>query len=493
MVHVEESLNGTGVVLVSDPPRSPAGPEVREEPAPSALLEGVSFLRTRISDLPHRLGVVAEDDNAAREKVAALPPMTAPLTDKTLRGLAGQGIFAASEADAPAPLALVFAGQGTYYPGMGRDLYQTFPLVRQWIERVAAGADFDLLDLMFNSQDEDLQKTRWQQPALFTLEYAMVSQLLAMGVKPAAMAGHSMGEILALCVAGVFPWQDGFRIINKRAQCMDKAAGLSIDPGAMIAVDVPGEVLQQKLAQRPDVHVTNFNSPRQLVLGGGTDEVLALKAELEQEGYWNAQLRVSMAFHSPIMAVIREEMAEFLAGIEFHPPQIPVISNTTKQPYPDDPEAIRRILLDHLENPVHWQQNVETLWHDFGVRTFLEVGPKNTLCNLILDTFEEPRCIHTSFPDNEAYTFRAAAAQLYALGCVQPARPAVEVTLSRPAPRPGPGPPAHPGGVGGPPGRGGDAAGNQRLCPGNLWQVSQAGHSGRHPPGSGPLLQRGAF
>ena len=380
-------------------------------------------------------------------KVAALAPMTAPLADKTLRGLAGQGIFAAPEADAPAPLALVFAGQGTYYPGMGRNLYETFPLVRQWIERVAAVADFDLLDLMFNSQDEDLQKTRWQQPALFTLEYAVVSQLLALGVKPVAMAGHSMGEILALCVAGVFSWQDGFRIINKRAQCMDKAAGLSLDPGAMIAVDVPGEVLQQKLAQRRNVHVTNFNSPRQIVLGGGTDEVLALKAELEQEGYWNAQLRVSMAFHSPIMAVIREEMAEFLAGIELHPPQIPVISNTTRKPYPDDPEAIRRILLDHLENPVHWQQNVETLWHDYGVRTFVEVGPKNTLCNLIFDTFEEARCIHTSFPENEAYAFRTAAAQLYALGYVQPALPAAQVTLARPAPAPAPAPRPAPAGL----------------------------------------------
>jgi acyl transferase domain-containing protein len=270
--------------------------------------------------------------------------------------------------------------------------------------------------LMFNSQDEDLQKTRWQQPALFTFEYAMVSQLLALGLKPAAMAGHSMGEILALCVAGVFSWQDGFRIINQRARCMDKAAGMNLDPGAMIAVDVPGEVLEQKLAQRHNVHVTNFNSPRQIVLGGGTDAVLDLKAELDQEGYWNAQLRVSMAFHSPIMAVIREEMAEFLAGIEPHPPQIPVISNTTREPYPDDPGAIRKILLDHLENPVHWQQNAETLWHDYGVRTFVEVGPKNTLCNLIVDTFEAVRCIHTSLPENEAYAFRAAAAQLYALG-----------------------------------------------------------------------------
>ncbi len=446
VVHVEESRNGTGVVLVSEPPLSPAAPEAPEEPAPSAGLDGVSFLRTRISDLPHRLGVVAGDEDEARAKVAALAPLTAPLADKTLRGLAGQGIFAAPEADTPAPLALVFAGQGTYYSGMGRDLYATFPVVRQWIDRIAAGADFDLLDLMFNSQDEDLQKTRWQQPALFTFEYAMVSQLLALGVKPVAMAGHSMGEILALCVAGVFPWEDGFRIINKRAQCMDKAAVLSLDPGAMIAVDVPGEVLQQKLAQRRNVHVTNFNSPRQIVLGGGTEEVLALKAELEQEGYWNAQLRVSMAFHSPIMAVIREEMAEFLGGIELHPPQIPVISNTTKQPYPDDPEAIRQILLDHLENPVHWQQNVETLWHDHGVRTFVEVGPKNTLCNLIFDTFEEPRCIHTSFPENEAYAFRAAAAQLYALGYVEPARPAAQVTLARPAPAPAPAPRPAPAG-----------------------------------------------
>ena len=168
-----------------------------------------------------------------------------------------------------------------------------------------------------------------------------------------------------------------------------------------------------------------------------------------QEGYWNAQLRVSMAFHSPIMAVIREEMAEFLAGIELHPPQIPVISNTTRKPYPDDPEAIRKILLDHLENPVHWQQNVETLWHDYGVRTFVEVGPKNTLCNLIVDTFEAARCIHTSLPENEAYAFRAAAAQLYALGYVQPARPAAQVTLPQACSRPGPGAPARPGGVGG--------------------------------------------
>ena len=117
-----------------------------------------------------------------------------------------------------------------------------------------------------------------------------------------------------------------------------------------------------------------------------------------------------------------------------------MISNTTREPYPDDPEAIRKILLDHLENPVHWQQNVETLWHDHGVRTFVEVGPKNTLCNLIVDTFEAARCIHTSLPENEAYAFRTAAAQLYALGYVRPAQPVAQVTLPQAAPAPAPAP-----------------------------------------------------
>ncbi|MCX5891222.1 MAG: beta-ketoacyl synthase N-terminal-like domain-containing protein, partial [Deltaproteobacteria bacterium] len=258
VVHLEECLNGTGVVLVPGPQTIPARPEIKAEPIPSALLDGVSFLRTRINEVPHRLGLVAADDKEARERLAALTPLTAPLGDKTLRALAGQGIFTAPEADPPAPLALVFAGQGTYYPGMGRNLYQTFPLVRQWLDRIAAESDSDFLELMFNSQDENLQKTLWQQPALFALEYAMVRQLLALGAKPAAMAGHSMGEILALCVAGVFSWEDGFRIISKRAQCMDKAAALSLDPGAMIAVDVPMEVLQQKLTQRRNVQITNF-------------------------------------------------------------------------------------------------------------------------------------------------------------------------------------------------------------------------------------------
>ena len=142
--------------------------------------------------------------------------------------------------DLPAlPLALVFPGQGSQYGGMGRELYESFPVIREWMDRAAAVADFDLLHLLFHDQEENLQKTRWQQPAMFAMEYAMARYLMTLGIHPVAMAGHSLGELTALCLAGVYSPEDGFRIVNKRALCMDKAAGMHMDPGVMAAVDVP--------------------------------------------------------------------------------------------------------------------------------------------------------------------------------------------------------------------------------------------------------------
>ena len=166
-----------------------------------------------------------------------------------------------------------------------------------------------------------------------------------MGAKPAAMAGHSLGELVAMSIAGLFSYDDGFRIVNKRAQCMDKASGLRGDPGTMIAVDAPMEYLEERVAGTDNVYFTNYNSPHQVVLGGDTDPVLALLAEIKGEDYKATQLKVSMAFHSPIMKVIHEEMAAFVSDIPFHPPKIPVVSNTTMKPYPDDPIRMREILM----------------------------------------------------------------------------------------------------------------------------------------------------
>jgi acyl transferase domain-containing protein/NAD(P)H-dependent flavin oxidoreductase YrpB (nitropropane dioxygenase family)/NAD(P)-dependent dehydrogenase (short-subunit alcohol dehydrogenase family) len=441
VVHLEENLEGAAPVLVSIP--EVTAPEEHLPLEDKAhQVNGISFLRGRTGDATFRMSIMADNDQEGLKKAAGLKPLevATPLSDKDRRKFERQGIFLGQENQPEQPMALVFAGQGTYYAGMGKELYDTFPPIKLWMDRMAEVADFDLLHLLFYSRDENLQRTLWQQPALFTLNYSVVRYLLDLGLVPAAMAGHSLGELVALSVAGVFSYEDGFRIVHKRAQCMDKAGDIKGDPGTMVAANVPLDILEEKVAARDNVYFTNYNSPRQIVLGGGTKETLAFKDELAAEGYWTYPLKVSMAFHSPVMSVIRDEMQAFVDTIEFHPPQIPVISNTTMKPYPDDPAEIKRIVMSHLESPVHWLQNVQTLWNDLGVRVFVEVGPKDTLCNLVTETVPEAYTMPTCDPEGEALTFRNAAARLFAMGYFPAVKPLATMDLSpapaAPAPRP---------------------------------------------------------
>jgi len=430
VVQVEESISARGrmsTAAAAATPSEPAGAATLVEP-PAHLIDGVHLFSTVIEKQPHRLAVVAEDQDQARKIIGELEAPAAGLRPKVRRAWARRGVQAAPEAP-PAPLAFVFAGQGSQYQGMSRQLYQEFETIRRAMDATAEVAEFDILDLLFNSTEEDLQKTRWQQPALFTMEYAIVRYLMSLGAEPAAMAGHSLGELVALCVAGVFSPADGFRLVNQRALCMDKASSLAADPGAMLAVNAPMELLEQMVAASDELYFTNYNSPRQIVIGGHSQAIDALQAELAAQDYWNARLKVSMAFHSPIMKVIRAEMSEFIDSLEFHPPSIPVISNTTQEPFPDDPEQIKRIVMAHLEAPVHWMQNVRTLAEDFGVGLFVEVGPKDSISNLVADTIDGAEVLHTCHPDDETGVFRAAAARLWCLGHLEAPGRLEQVTL----------------------------------------------------------------
>ncbi|MEW6264729.1 MAG: SDR family NAD(P)-dependent oxidoreductase [Thermodesulfobacteriota bacterium] len=413
VVHLEEERDNATPILVELPDR--LEPDQKHQPD---TLTGAFSLFVDIAGQSYRVGLVADSPVEAQARAAALITLEEPDSETTLRRLSRQGIYLSADTKA-APLALVFAGQGTSYPGMGQGLYQTFPVIRRWMDKVAALAEFDLLSVIFNGHEDEIKQTLYQQPALYCLEYAVLQQLLTLGLEPVAVAGHSMGELTALAAAGVFSWEDGFRIVNKRAQCMDRAAGLSLDPGVMFAVDAPLEYLEKKTAERTGVHITNYNSPKQMVLGGTTGETLALMEELNKEGYRVTRLKVSMAFHSPIMKAIHQEMEDFISRIELRPPRLPVLSNTTMKPYPGDPTAIREIIMAHLESPVHWMQNAISLWRDYGARNFLEIGPRATLCNLIGDTLEEAVCLNTCAPEDEVKTLRAAAARLFALGHIE--------------------------------------------------------------------------
>jgi len=406
VVQLEQAMDEAATILVS-----PGG----EPPE----LQGVSFFRAGRDGRDYRMAVVAESDEKALTVLEKSRHLTEGgiVTPKALRSLAQQGVFMGAEDLPTLPLALVFPGQGTHYEGMGRDLYESFPVIKEWMDRAAAVADFDLLHLLFHDLDENLQNTRWQQPALFVLEYAMGRYLLSLGIHPIATAGHSLGELTALCLAGVYSLEDGFRIVNMRARCMDNAVGIDMDPGVMLAVDAPLDLLNEFIQGREkDVYVSNINSPLQVVLSGKTEAVKNFAARLKEMGYRATLLRVSMAFHSPIMSVIHDELEAFIAPIPFHSPRIPVISNTTMAPYPSDPGEIRRILMAHLESPVHWMNNVQTLWNDYGARLFVEVGPGDVLSNLIADTLSDSACIQTCIPRAESLTCRTALAQLFVQG-----------------------------------------------------------------------------
>jgi malonyl CoA-acyl carrier protein transacylase len=411
VVQLEQAMNGEDNVFIS--PEKEA--QTQDD---SSALQGVSFFRTQVDGGNCRMAVVAPSEEEAMtiiEKSASLieTGITAP---KTQRSLVQQGIFISPENLAVPPMAFVFPGQGAHYMGMGRELYESFGVIKEWMDRAAAIAEFDLLDLLFHDKEENLQKTRWQQPALFTMECAMAQYLISLGINPAAVAGHSLGELTALCIAGVYSMEDGFRIVNRRACCMDRAAVMNIDPGVMAAVDAPMEILKEMMQGQENIHIGNINSPNQIILSGSTETVKNLGKKLKEKGYRFTLLRVSMAFHSPIMRVIHDELEAYIASIPFHCPKIPVISNTTMTPYPSDPDQIRRILMAHLESTVHWKNNVQTLWDDYGIRHFVEVGPGDILSNLISDTLPDSMCIQTCIPPAECITYNTALAQLFAYG-----------------------------------------------------------------------------
>ncbi len=415
VLQMEEARDDGGTVMVQpDRSAAPCGEELTSR----AAIKGISLFRKELEGHTCRMAVVASSDYEAATIInsSAVLRESGIFSAKAERTLSKQGIFLRRQDLPVLPLAFVFPGQGAQYAGMGHDLYASFPVIKEWMDRAAAVAEFDLLQLLFHDQEKNLQNTRWQQPALFALEHAMARYLTSLGIQPVAMAGHSLGELTALCMAGVFSAEDGFQIVNKRAICMDKAAAMHIEPGIMAAVDAPLELLEELMRGQDQVQIGNINSPKQVVISGTTAAVRDLSQRLKDKGYRATFLPVSMAFHSPIMKVIHDELEAFVASMTFHSPQIPVLSNTTMAAYPSDPAEIKRILMAHLESPVHWMHNVQTLWNDFGVRLFVEVGPGEILSNLIADTLPEPNCMQTCLPTAESQTCTTALARLFVQG-----------------------------------------------------------------------------
>lgn len=277
--------------------------------------------------------------------------------------------------------AFVFPGQGAQFVGMGKDLYEQNETARTLFEQANDILGFRITDLMFSGTDEDLRQTKVTQPAIF-LHSVLLSRTLGEGFDPDMVAGHSLGEFSALVAAGALEFEDGLRLVSKRAMAMQKAC--EREPSTMAAIiGLPDETVENILAGIYEVVVpANYNSPGQLVISGSEKGVEIACELLKQAGAKRAlPLKVGGAFHSPLMEPARLELAEAINQTRFTSPRCPVYQNVDARPG-TEPDRIKENLVAQLTSPVRWTQIMEHMIAD-GATTFVEVGPGAVLQGLV--------------------------------------------------------------------------------------------------------------
>jgi [acyl-carrier-protein] S-malonyltransferase len=284
--------------------------------------------------------------------------------------------------------AYIFPGQGSQFVGMGVELTRLRPVARGYFNRADEALGFGLSKLCFEGPEKELTDTVNTQPAIFTHSMAALATAEMSGEieAPAFVAGHSLGEFSALCAAGALSFEDGVKLVRERGRLM-KLAGERA-PGSMAAVlGLDAEALREVCATvsaqvSPGVVLANDNCPGQIVISGSKEAVTAAGALAKQKGAKRvAPLPVSIAAHSPLMAGIAGEFAQVVAATPFSAARVPVLANTSARPitHPDD---IRAELCAQLTSPVRWTESVRAMSAQ-GVTSFVELGPKDVLCNLI--------------------------------------------------------------------------------------------------------------
>ncbi len=278
--------------------------------------------------------------------------------------------------------AYVFPGQGAQFVGMGKDLYDHTPLAKELFEQANAVLGFRITDLMFAGTDEDLKQTKVTQPAIF-VHSVILARTLGADFQPDMTAGHSLGEFSALVAAQALSFEDGLKLVSKRAQAMQKACELA--PSTMAAViGLPDETAEKICAEITDevVVCANYNCPGQIVISGSMAGIDAACEKLTAAGAKRAlKLKVGGAFHSPLMEPARAELAEAIESTAFSQPVCPVYQNVDARPQ-TDPDVIRKNLVAQLTSPVRWTQTVQNMVAD-GATRFVELGPGNVLQGLI--------------------------------------------------------------------------------------------------------------
>lgn len=276
--------------------------------------------------------------------------------------------------------AYVFPGQGSQFPGMGKDLYDASSNARIWFEHANDILGFNITDIMFRGSEDDLKKTNVTQPAIF-LHSVVKAKVMGDDFKPAMVAGHSLGEFSALVAAGAMEFGDGLKLVASRANAMQKAC--EIEPGTMAAVlGMEDEKVEEICRSIEGVVIpANYNCPGQLVISGSVDAVNKACEALKAAGAKRALLLpVGGAFHSPLMEPARVELATAIAFTPIVDPRCPIYQNVDGRAH-KDPARIKANLIAQLTAPVRWTQTMRNMLAD-GANKIVEVGPGNVLQGL---------------------------------------------------------------------------------------------------------------
>ena len=277
--------------------------------------------------------------------------------------------------------AYIFPGQGAQFSGMGLDLYEKSEIAQHLFEDANEILGFHITDIMFEGSAEELKETKATQPAIF-LHSVILAKTLGDSFKPDMVAGHSLGEFSALVANGALTFEDGLRLVSKRAMAMQKAC--ERQPSTMAAVLGLDDDIVEKICGTTDgiVVAANYNCPGQLVISGEIDAINKACETLKEEGARRALvLPVGGAFHSPLMEPAREELAAAIENTSFSKPNCPIYQNVTAKAVLDE-ASIKANLISQLTAPVRWTQSVQQMIED-GATLFTEVGPGKVLQGLV--------------------------------------------------------------------------------------------------------------
>ena len=276
--------------------------------------------------------------------------------------------------------AFVFPGQGSQFPGMGADLFNTNSTAAELFNRANDILGFNITNIMFNGTPDELKQTNVTQPAIFLHSVILASTIG--NFKPAMVAGHSLGEFSALVANKTLSFNDGLKLVSQRAQAMQKAC--EVESSTMAAVLGLDDNVVETICSETDgvVVAANYNCPGQLVISGSIKAINDACAKLTEAGARRALiLPVGGAFHSPLMEPARVELEAAIDATKFSQPICPVYQNVTANAV-SDPNEIKKNLISQLTSPVRWTQTVKQMIAD-GATSFTEIGPGKVLQGLV--------------------------------------------------------------------------------------------------------------